>query len=210
MRDKATTPENKEIVFFIDKQQFKTEPMEITASDLLSHYAAEDPAETTLVLQHGKELTKYDDSSQLITIQNGMHFVVYHNGPTTVSGYGPRQLAAELEAMGFKPELVADAQNNSFIILHNYTVQLGKFAGKVIDLGIPAPGNYPQAVGASIHVRSEPQLYEKGNIPNVRNVIDSSLGPKWHYWSRNFNWHAQRKKDARRLMSQIAGVFKDA
>lgn len=197
------------IIFFIDKQKFNTEQAEITAKDLLSQFAQEDPAETTLVLKHGNELAKYEDDNQLITLKNGMHFIVFHNGPTTVSAYGPSQLVHELKELGFEPELVKGQDAQLYAIIRNYTVELGKFAGRVIDLAILATPNFPQSVGSSIHVRAQPQLYEKGSVPNIRNIIDSGLGCEWLYWSKNFNWH-QQKQTARRLMAQIAGVFNDA
>lgn len=161
------------------------------------------------MLKHGNELTKYEDDNQFITLKNGMHFIVFHDGPTTVSAYGPSQLVHELKELGFEPELVKGQDNQLYAIIHNYTVELGKFAGRVIDLAILATPNFPQSVGSSIHVRAQPQLYEKSSVPNVRNIIDSGLGCEWLYWSKNFNWQ-QQKQTARRLMAQIAGVFKDA
>lgn len=74
----------KQVVIFIDQQQFKLEDRDYTARELLE-LAGEDPRETTLVLKHGNELTKYTDPDQVIDVKNGMHFVVFHNGPTPVS-----------------------------------------------------------------------------------------------------------------------------
>lgn len=197
------------IVFFIDKKQFKTELLEITAKEILIVFANEDPVETTLVLKIGNDLTKYEDDNQTIALENGMHFVVFHDGPTTVSSYGPDQLVNELKELGYEPELV-NSQNQLYVVIREYVVQLGKFTGSIIDLGIPATPNFPQSVGSSIHIRAKPQLYEKeDSIANVRNIIDSDLGGEWRYWSKNFNWN-QQKQTARRLMAQIAGVFKDA
>jgi hypothetical protein len=79
--------EGKEIVFFIDKQQFKTAEAELTVKSLLEDYAKEDSSQTTLVLKHGNETTKYTSLVQTIQLKNGMQFVVYHNTPTTVSSY---------------------------------------------------------------------------------------------------------------------------
>lgn len=200
---------NNNIVFFIDKKQYKTDVTETTAKDLLIDFAKEDPVETTLVLKVGNDITKYEDNNQAITLENGMHFAVFHDGPTTVSLYGPDQLVDELKELGYEPELVKPKEN-LYVVIRNYEIDLGKFAGSVIDLGIPATPNFPQSVGSSIHVRAEPQLYEKTDtLPNVRNIIDSELGNEWRYWSKNFNW-SQKNQTARRLMAQIAGVFKDA
>lgn len=200
---------NNKIVFFIDKQQFKTELTDTTAKGLLTDFAKEEPAETTLVLKVGNDITKYEDDNQAITLENGMHFVVFHDGPTTVSSYGPDQLVDELKELGYEPELVKPKEN-LYAVIRDYEIELGKFSGSVIDLGIPATPNFPQSVGSSIHVRADPQLYEKTDtLPDVRNIIDSELGNEWRYWSKNFNWK-QNNQTARRLMAQIAGVFKGA
>jgi hypothetical protein len=72
------------VVIFIDQQKFKAEEREYTARELLL-LAGENPAETTLVLKHGNDLQKFENPDQRIDLKNGMHFVVFHNGPTPVS-----------------------------------------------------------------------------------------------------------------------------
>lgn len=75
----------KEIVFFIDKEQFKISKPQVAVRELLQDYANEDPNETTLVQRKGNDLHKYENLDEVITLENGMHFIVYHNGPTPVS-----------------------------------------------------------------------------------------------------------------------------
>ena len=86
-------------------------------------------------------------------------------------------------------------------------VQFGRFAGRVIELGLPAPPDYPRSVGASIHVRAEPQFLEYGKVHKVRNIIKSPLGPEWRYWSHNFNWTGERERSAARLLAQVNSIF---
>ncbi|MFK5892071.1 MAG: hypothetical protein QM504_02500 [Pseudomonadota bacterium] len=199
------------IVFFIDKQQFKSDIPDVSVKDLLSQYANEDPSETTLVLNdNGNNLIKFEDDNQMIHLENGMHFVVFHDGPTTVSFNGPQKLLEDLTNLGYEPELVSVASSNQYVIIRNYDIALGRFSKKIIDIGFLATPNFPKSVGSSIHVRSNPQLFEKADtVANIRNIIDSELGNEWLYWSKNFNWN-QQQQTARRLMSQIAGVFKNA
>lgn len=73
------------IIFFIDKEKFETEETELSVRILLVDYAKEDPEETTLVKIHGNQETKYTNLDEIIELENGMKFVVYHNGPTPVS-----------------------------------------------------------------------------------------------------------------------------
>lgn len=43
------------------------------------------------------------------------------------------------------------------------------------------------------------------SVSNVRNVIASSLGAEWRYWSKNFEWTCE--KSTRRLLSQVNEIF---
>ena len=195
------------IVIFIDKEQFTTDKEKQTAAELLK-LAKEDPAETTLVLKHGNDLIKFKDED-VVTLKNRMHFVVFHDGATTVSCYGPDRFEEELTTIGYKPELIVASDGNKFAILQDYVVPLGKFSGRTIDLGILATSDFPISVASAIHVRAEPQLYEKtDSVPEVRNITDSVLGPKWRYWSVNFKW--EKGYSTRRFVSKINTVFQNA
>ena len=75
----------KEIVFFIDQEQFKTEHTELTVREILHDFAKADPNESSLIHRHGNELEKFTNLAMIVTLVNGMKFVVYHNTPTIVS-----------------------------------------------------------------------------------------------------------------------------
>lgn len=198
----------KNIVFFIDKQKFSTTNKKESAGVLLGEYANEDQDETTLVLKKGNDLTKYDDD-EIICLENGMHFIVFHDGPTPVSYSGSEKLIEQLIDLGYCPKLITASDGNDYVVLEGYTILLGKFIGRVIDLGFLATKDFPNSVASAIHVRTSPQLFEKGNsLPNVRNITDSVLGSKWCYWSINFNWKSNQS--ARRLISQINTIFQNA
>lgn len=72
------------LVVFVDQQQLKLDDRDYTPRELLE-LAEEDPAETTLVLKHGHELTKLTDLDKPFRPKNGEHFAVFHNHPTPVS-----------------------------------------------------------------------------------------------------------------------------
>jgi hypothetical protein len=73
------------VVFFIDKQQFRSENPDLSVRTLLVDFAKEDPNQTTLASKHGNELHKYTNLDEVVHIENGMKFVVLHNTPTPVS-----------------------------------------------------------------------------------------------------------------------------
>lgn len=126
-----------------------------------------------------------------------------------MSEYGPTKLRLDLEAMGFNVEMVTGGDQNTYAIMCKYEVQIGRFAGRIIDLAIMATSDYPRSIPSALHVRAHPQLFEKSDtVANVRNITDSALGTEWRYWSKNFGWDGERT--TRRLISQINKVFNDA
>src|SRR6185369_13588912 len=107
--------------------------------------------------------------------------------------YGPDRLIQELLDLGYEVEKVAVANDNFFGVIKSYEVPVGRFQGKIIDLGIQATTDFPRTVAPAIHVLANPQLFEKtDSIQGVRNITDSALGSEWRYWSRNFGWQGEK------------------
>jgi hypothetical protein len=75
----------KEIVFFIDKKQHKTVQLGWTVKELLEQFAKVDPARNTIALRHGNDFKEYSELGESISLENGMHFVIFDNSPTPVS-----------------------------------------------------------------------------------------------------------------------------
>jgi hypothetical protein len=114
----------------------------------------------------------------------------------------------EFSAIGFEPTEQDGEKGVPFVLLLDFEITLGRFAGRIIDLGLQATPDYPRTVGSALHVRADPQLLELGKVPNKRNIVASALGPEWLYWSHRFLWDEERS--ARQLLSQINRVFLDA
>lgn len=123
--------------------------------------------------------------------------------------YGPARFFAELRDLGFVVDEVSAADGSSFAILDPFSVPCGRFLDRVIGLGLQATPDFPRTVSSAIHVKAAPQLFECTDTqPGVRNITQSILGPDWRYWSHNFGW--DQEKNARRLISQINGIFANA
>lgn len=123
--------------------------------------------------------------------------------------YGPEKLKRDLEALGFKVTEMQGTDAQPYEVILGFEVPSGRFAGRIIDLGLQALPNYPQGAPAAIQVRAMPQLFEPTDTASgVRNIKASPLGPDWRYWSKNFNWECE--KTTRRLISQINKIFEDA
>ena len=122
--------------------------------------------------------------------------------------YGIDRLLVDLCELGYEAVRMT-ASGQEFAVIPSFEVPLGRFRGRSLDLGLPAPPNFPQAVGASIHVRAEPQLFDYSDTKSgVRNIIASPLGPEWRYWSHSFGWTGERT--TRRLLSQVHTIFANA
>jgi hypothetical protein len=122
--------------------------------------------------------------------------------------YGPARLFAELQQLGYTVELMT-AGGHQFVVIRGYEIELGRFAGRVIDLALQATPDFPRTVASAIHVRSAPHLFDLGDsVASVRNIQPSAVGGEWRYWSHNFGWSDE--KTARRLMSQVNRIFNDA
>lgn len=123
--------------------------------------------------------------------------------------YGPERFLKDFEEIGYTVEIVKGADGKDYAVFKEFEIEIGKFSGKVIDLGLIIPPDYPRRVHSSIHVKATPQLFEKtDSIPGIRNIIDSGLGLEWRYWSYRFN--AVPEDTAMHLIAQINGVFKRA
>ena len=123
--------------------------------------------------------------------------------------YGVERLVEELRGLGYDAREVTAPSGEKFAVVSPFIVPVGRFADRVIDLGIQATPDFPRTVSSAIHVRATPHLYATGDsVPNVRNIQASVLGPEWRYWSHNFGWQGERT--ARHLMTQINGIFLNA
>ena len=120
---------------------------------------------------------------------------------------GISRLLADLKSLGYYPEAIKDSSGLAYALIPSFEIPAGKFEGRVIDLAIPAPDDFGRMVGSSIHIRSEPILMDYQNVPNVRNVIASNLGPDWRYWSFAFKFMSA--DPTQYLISQIITILKN-
>ena len=122
--------------------------------------------------------------------------------------YGIDRFLQDLTDSGFMIEKMVVADNIDYAVIRNFEVPGGRFQGRIIDLGIPVPNDYPRLVGSSIHIKASPQLLEyTDSIPGVKNIIVSQLGQEWRYWSFAFKAEPEDTAKAQNLIFQINGIF---
>jgi hypothetical protein len=84
MTSTRANPHNDQVIFFIDQEKFTT-TLPITPRRIITEFAEQDPALTTLVVVHGNERTKIEALDTPYDLKNGTHFTTLHHGPTPVS-----------------------------------------------------------------------------------------------------------------------------
>lgn len=74
-------------VIFIDKQQYKVTTPHLTVREILQLRFGSNVDVTVklLTLRHGNDITKFEDPDAAVLLENGLHFVVLDQSPTTVS-----------------------------------------------------------------------------------------------------------------------------
>jgi len=123
--------------------------------------------------------------------------------------YGIARLIEELGALGYEVRETTVPSGEKFAVISPFMIPGGRFADRLIHLGLQGTPDFPRTVASAIHVRATPHLYDVGDsVPNVRNIQASALGVEWRYWSHNFGWQGER--NARHLMTQINGIFLNA
>ena len=180
----------------------------LTVKELIE-LGGENPDQSKLALLTKTGTEKYTDLDEVIKLEDKMKFTILNMCPTTVSFFGGERLMKELSDDGYNVSLVGSPQN--FVVIKEYEIESGKFQGRVVNLAFSTTPNYPQSIHPSIHVESNPLLFDsKDNQAQVRNIQPSLLGGNWRYWSINANWSTHNKQDASRLLSIVAGVFDNA
>lgn len=107
-------------------------------------------------------------------------------------------LETHFRAIGWAVETVVGQDNLPYIIVHDYVIPAGTFAGRRCDLAIQRTNSIPYQAPAAIHTR--PILIPFGQ----RNTQRSGLGPEWEYWSR-----IMREQTPRGIVTHIATVFSE-
>src|SRR5262249_11852001 len=86
---------------------------------------------------------------------------------------GPSTLAEQLTKRGYQVERCGDV-----VVVNDYVVQVGRFAGQTIKLAFETPADYEITPPGGFH--TSPHLVAPGN----NGVHASPLGADFCYWSR--------------------------
>jgi hypothetical protein len=111
---------------------------------------------------------------------------------------GPTTLAEHLRKRNYEVEV-----RGEFVIISNYVVQVGRFAGQSIRLAFQTPADYEITPPGGFH--TSPHLV----APGSNNIHASPLGAEFCYWSRPPHEWAKARNTAR-LLSNVNAVLQAA
>ena len=90
-----------------------------------------------------------------------------------------------------------------------YTIPIGKFAGRVIELGFVAPGDFPANPPSGPHLRPHllPITNGGGSHPSGGVHPSGPFGDGWQYWSRPLNHWGSTTKTVKDVLRHIHHLF---
>ncbi|GAB3923494.1 E2/UBC family protein [Larkinella terrae] len=119
---------------------------------------------------------------------------------------GAQRLVQDLCDQGHEGmTILVDTNGMQYVMIPEFIIPAGSFAGRNINLAIPAPTDYPRSSIASIHIKALPHLATFGQT-GTRNVITSPLGSEWQYWSYQFQLSPNNPTS--KLLAQINAIFR--
>lgn len=111
---------------------------------------------------------------------------------------------SQLRALGYS---VTELGGNR--VAFPYTVETGKFAGQLIQLGFVVPGDFPLSPPSGPHIspRLLPITNGGGTHPTGAIHPSQEFGADWEYWSRPLkHWQTTQRK-AHDVLAHIRHLF---
>ena len=124
---------------------------------------------------------------------------------------GVERLMVDLRTVGQTVEGPFDSGNLRWLIVRSYPIPTGRFAGQVVNVAVPVPGDYPQTPpgGLYVNARLVPQAEMAGLHVHDRPET-AQLPGEWQYWSRPIQEGWPGTNGAKRIITHWNGVMSRA
>lgn len=106
------------------------------------------------------------------------------------------ELEQHLMSLGWNVEHLHGQDGKTYIVIRNYAIPVGPFAGRTVDVAIERTTTVPYIPPPALHIR--PHLVPMGQF----NTLNSGVGSEWQYWSR-----IVRQVTPRGVVTHIATVL---
>lgn len=185
----ATTAHHS-ITFFVDDEAMPTDKKELTVREILALSGNEPPDQFSLYRLDGDgHRHKYESLDERVHLHDGIKFAALYCGETPYSDsiqcFGVDRLAKELARIGIRAEGPFPSVNGEVLLLvRDYSVRMGRFAGRAVDLGVPVLPDFPATLPRGLFVT--PALLPSGSfsIGDPGSATSALPGQGWLYWSR--------------------------
>ena len=111
----------------------------------------------------------------------------------------------QLEELGYNPK-----ERGNSCLSFSFEILCGKFQGRIIDLGLFVPNNFPEIPPSGPHVNPHLLPLNPSGGSHPLNGVHSSAGrhgdafdAAWQYWSRPFNGWGNTDKTVRTYLRHI-------
>lgn len=112
------------------------------------------------------------------------------------------ELQAHMQALGWKVERLLGKDQNTYLVVRDYIIPAGSFAGGRCDVAILHVTTIPYVPPAAIHIR--PALVAMDMQGSLR-TQQSTISREWQYWSRTVRGQAT----PRGMVAHIATVLSE-
>ena len=199
------------IHFSLDGEEQETRHHKLTPNQIISEFGKQDPTTNYLVEIKGTHKISFQGKGdEEIKLHDGMNFQIISTGPKPVSdGTGASAFMGGLCVLGYEPKCLMNCSDHVFF---DYFVEIGRFAGRVVRIGLVIPPDFPSIPPGGPHVSPHIQpLHPNNDVPHPLGGVHGSsstqfeqkAGGSWQYWSRPFvNW-AQSKRTVSAYMAHI-------
>lgn len=200
----------KSFLIFIDGEEYLVKDHTETPNQLLG-LAGLAPSDHYLIeIKNKKQDSFQGRGDEPIHIQKGDTFVSVFTGPTPVSElpqqFGVANFLAGLSALGYEATEVGDGN-----ITFEYTVELGRLAGRIVTMGFKVPPDFPITPPSGPHVRPHIHGLQGGGGHPTGGIHLSSghsgLSDEFQYWSRPFTGWSDTRKTVGEYMAFVRHLW---
>ena len=207
----------KQFTIYIDGEPFEAPEKTMTANEILS-LGDLSTDEHYLVEIKGKHQDSFEGKGdEEIHLHEGSKFISVFIGPTPVADSrqadagskltGARLFAAQLRGAGYDVTELPDHH-----VRFPYTVNVGKHAGLVLEMGFVVPEDFPMTPPHGPHINKLLHPNKSGGNHPDGGIHPSPghskhFGPDWQHWSRPHPEWADGPRTAVRYMAFIHGLW---
>ena len=113
---------------------------------------------------------------------------------------------SQLQVMGYTVQELAIAPHTYWVF--DYEIPLGKFRGRIVQVGLLASDSFPMDPPPGPHFN--PHLLpvtNQGGVHPLGGIHNSPLGQVWQYWSRPFTGWSKTDRTVKTYIAHLKNLL---